>query len=85
MRFDGVVSVLVPDGLDETDAWILARAVAMATILATVENPDCGECLEAACEEFERDTELGEEVFDQAEAVSASGDWTVMDGAPGAS
>ncbi len=75
LTFRGSATVEVPDHLSPTEQTILARKVALAQILATVENPDCGEGLEDACDEFIDETDCTEEDFDAAKAVSVGGCW----------
>lgn len=76
VKFDGLAQVEVPDHLCQHDAEILAERLALAQILATFDNPDCGECLEAACQEFIGESEGTSEDFDNAKTISVFGDWT---------
>lgn len=73
--FRGVAEIEVPAKLEDWQAKLLAQKLALAQILATFDNPDCGECLELASQEFVRDTDLPSSVFDMASAKSVSGVW----------
>ena len=50
LKFEGSVAVAVPDYLSESDAAMMAEKLALANILATLENPDAPE--EEAFEEY---------------------------------
>lgn len=78
VRFESVVPVSCPDHLSDADAKILAKKIALARVVATTENADCGECLEAACQEFVNETSGTEEDFDAAKAESVSGRWQAI-------
>lgn len=79
VKFSGTVTVLVPSHLTTVDGNILANKLALAVVVATVENPDCGECLEAACEEFIDEAAGTEADWDVSKCDSVSGDWHVAD------
>ncbi len=70
--FRGEVIVEVPD--DAVAPRILAKKLALAQVLATEENPDCGESLMDACQEYEAEGGC-EEDFDAAKVLSVSGMW----------
>jgi|JI9StandDraft_1071089.scaffolds.fasta_scaffold289956_2 hypothetical protein len=80
VRFTGTVSVVVPDSLDDNAARLLAEKVAIAQMLATADNEDCGEALFAACNEFFTESGLVVEeeasaIFDAAEITDVAGTW----------
>ncbi len=50
VQFTGTVTVLVPDHLSAADAKLLANKLALARILATIDNPDAPE--DDACENY---------------------------------
>lgn len=76
VRFDGTISVEVPDHLSESDAKLLARHVALSRLLATTDNPDAPE--DAACEEYaERcdQPETAESDWDECGIYAVEGSW----------
>jgi hypothetical protein len=80
VQFTGTVKVAVADHLSDNDAKILAEKLAIAQMLATPHNEDCGEALECACEEFHRESTVDEEeeaerLFDAADIIDVSGTW----------
>lgn len=77
--FKGQMTVDVPEHLSEADGILLAEKKALAKILATTDNPDCGEALVAASEDFEAEAEAGTEAdFDAAIAQNPSGRWSAL-------
>jgi hypothetical protein len=79
--FTGTVEVQVPDHLNEADAKILAEKWALASLLATTENADCGECLMDACDEYSEECSesachTAEEDFDRCTCYNLGGVWT---------
>lgn len=74
IQFQGVATVLVPDHLKPHDATILANKLTLAQILATADNPDCGEALEAAFEECEA-FQISANDFDAAKIAYVVGEW----------
>ena len=87
LRFRGTATILVPNDVSEPNAKVLARKLAVAQILATFENEDCGECLLDACDEFldecfeddDVSRTIGEAQFDSAKAAHVDGTWTLDD------
>jgi hypothetical protein len=75
INFIGSVTVKVPDHLSNDHAKILAEKLAVAQILATAENPDCGEAILAAGEEYAEETGNSEEDIDVAEVADICGTW----------
>lgn len=80
VQFTGTVKVAVADQLSDNDAKILAEKLVVAQMLATPHNDDCGEALEAACEEFHRESTVDEEeeaerLFDAADIIDVCGNW----------
>jgi hypothetical protein len=80
VRFEGTVRVCCADHLSGKDATILAKKTALARLVATTENPDCGECLEEACQEFVHETNGrgNDEDFDAAKPDGVSGRWLAI-------
>ena len=79
LEFRGTATVLVPEHLSESDQRVLANKLATAQILATFENPDCGECLDIACDEFIEETGKSEEDWDSSMVEDVSGTWQAID------
>jgi hypothetical protein len=78
--FEGEVTVEVPAHLAADCKQSLAKNVALARVLATLQNDDCGECLVAACDEFVKESWSGtEQDFDIAEAVDVTGFWRLAE------
>lgn len=79
LKFEGTASVDVPDHLSAQDGKALAETLALAQVLATFENPDCGECLMDACEELVGRGVLSvtEKDFDDAKATNICGSWSI--------
>lgn len=81
VQFSGRVVVTVDDSVPEDQREFLAEQLALAKVLAVVENPDAPE--EEACEEYRQEFDLSDEQagadWDKAVAVSVSGDWHVVE------
>lgn len=82
VQFTGTVKVAVPDQLNDADAKILAEKLAVAQMLATPHNDDCGEALDAACGEFHRESTVIEEadaetLFDASDIIDVCGTWSL--------
>lgn len=80
VRFDGTVTILVPDHLSPADARLLANKLALARILATTDNPDAPE--DAACGDYIEDCSASaqataEEDWDSCEVQGVGGKWTL--------
>jgi hypothetical protein len=77
VTFHGVVSIDVPASIPPDRRKALAGKVALARVIATVENPDAPE--EDACqgyaEEFELPGKQAEEDWDSCMHVSMGGHW----------
>lgn len=78
VRFTGVVSVIVPDGLSPADATLLATKLVAARILATCNNPDAPED-DALADYVENCSALAEERaeddWDHCEILGVGGQW----------
>jgi len=79
VKFEGTIEVEVPvDTLAKDQVHKLARAFALARILATTENQDGPE--EVACEDFATEVGIEDghagELWDQCEVFGVSGTWS---------
>lgn len=80
VQFVGTVTVLVPDHLSSTYARLLSNKLALATILATTDNPDapeddaCGDYIEE-CSASAQAT--AEEDRDCCEVQGVGGKWVL--------
>ena len=86
VKFDGVVSVNVPDHLSKGDAKILAGKIALARVVAVTDNPDAPEeeSFEEYCEECSKKAKkTAEQDWDRIgdKDMSVGGDWYVDDSA----
>lgn len=85
VTFRGSVDVYVPAELPIDIAKELGAKLAIAQVLATVENPDNGECLEYAMDEFveEHESHLdvneAEEHWEASRVDSIGGEWRQTD------
>lgn len=75
VSFKGQVRVAVPARLDPPDAHVLADKLALAELLAVIENPDAP--YEKACEEFLEETGCLEADWLAAKGLSVGGVWRV--------
>lgn len=80
LQFTGAVTVLVPDHLSPDDRRLLAEKLALARILATIDNPDAPE--EDACGDYTEKCSsvaqaTAEEDWDSCEVQGVSGKWTI--------
>lgn len=84
--FRGEATIEVPAHLPEDRQRQLANKLVLAQMLATLENPDCGECLERACEEYADEAEIdkdeAERDFEKSLPQAVSGCWTIDTGLP---
>jgi hypothetical protein len=78
VRFNGTVSVQVPDRLSPDDAKFLATKLALARILATCDNPDAPED-DALADYANECSDLGqktaEDDWDHCKINGVSGQW----------
>ena len=79
VHFEGVVEIEMTVHLSSADQMILAQKLALAQILATSNNPDCGEAMESACEEFVEETGGTEGDFDRAKVIGITGVWSLAE------
>ena len=70
VKFEGTVTVEVPDHLGDEQAQDLAERLVVARIVATTDNPDGPE--DAACEEIEEDD------WDACVVTGVCGEWTAV-------
>jgi hypothetical protein len=79
--FNGYVTTLVPDHLNDKDAKLIAEKKALACLLATMENTDCGEAQCDACDEYseecsEPSSHTAEDDWDAVKFDGVGGTWT---------
>ena len=88
VTFSGTVTVDVPEYLSDADSKLLASKFVLASMLATDDNSDCGEALDAAFGEFFNGSSIAaedsaSEAFDAAGIVDIAGVWSLrQDPAP---
>jgi hypothetical protein len=76
VQFIGIVTVTVPDHLSTTDAKLLAEKVALARIVATIDNQNGPE--DDACDDYVAKCSAKatvEQDWDQSEILRVSGKW----------
>lgn len=81
VRFEGVVTVKVLEGLEPKVENLLAEKLALANILATTDNPDA--TVSEACEAFAEEAKLDEydagRLFDQSQIGDVAGLWQILE------
>lgn len=77
VSFTGKVVVEVPRDLPAAAQLTLARHVALANVMATVDNPDNAAELDAVAAQFSRETGFTAKDFDKAIAQTVAGEWEV--------
>ena len=78
VQFIGTVTILVPDHLSAADARLLANKLALARILATIDNPDAPE--DDACEDYAEECSAkatAEEDWDCCQVQGVGGKWII--------
>ena len=77
VRFEGTVRVNVPDSIPAERQGVLAEKLALALVLATIDNPDAPE--DEASTEYQEEFGLSEEQlehdWDSSKALEVSGTW----------
>ena len=77
VQFSGTVTILVPDHLSAVDARLLASKLALARVVATIDNPDAPE--DDACEDYAEECSAkataGDD-WDRCEVQGVGGKWT---------
>lgn len=77
VRFDGTVTVNLPDNLEHAHAQVLAKNFALSRIIATADNPDAPD--DYAFDTFQETTGLpeaeAEAAWDAATAEVDGGNW----------